>query len=86
MQGTPARPRAATRTHLVGLLLGTENDWPVAFESLVRAWAASPTATAVQHTLETERVTIEPFYLRDKPRHELVIDRLAYWYYCPASG
>ena len=26
-----------TRTHLVGLLLGTENDWPVALESLVRA-------------------------------------------------
>ena len=36
---------ATTRSHLVGLLLGTENDWPVAFESLVRAWARSPTAT-----------------------------------------
>ena len=35
------------------------------------------------HELETERVTIEPFRLRDKPRHELVIDRLAYWYYHP---
>ena len=29
------------------------------------------------------RVTIEPFNLRDKPRHDLVIDRLAYWYYHP---
>jgi hypothetical protein len=28
-------------------------------------------------------VTIEPFNLRDKPRHDLVIDRLAYWYYHP---
>jgi hypothetical protein len=28
-------------------------------------------------------VTIEPFNLRDKPRHALVIDRLAYWYYVP---
>ena len=28
-------------------------------------------------------MTIEPFSLRDKPRHALVIDRLAYWYYHP---
>jgi hypothetical protein len=28
-------------------------------------------------------VTIEPFSLRDRPSHELVIDRLAYWYYHP---
>ena len=33
--------------------------------------------------IETERVTIEPFDLRDRPRHDLVIDRLAYWYYHP---
>ena len=31
----------------------------------------------------TERVTIEPFDLRDRPRYELVIDRLAYWYDLP---
>ena len=28
-------------------------------------------------------MTIEPFDLRAKPRHDLVIDRLAYWYYHP---
>ena len=26
---------------------------------------------------------MEPFDLRDRPRYELVIDRLAYWYYLP---
>ena len=31
----------------------------------------------------TERITIEPFDLRDKPRYDLVVDRLAYWYYLP---
>ena len=36
---------ATTRSHLVGLLLGTENDWPVAFESLVRALGPTPTPT-----------------------------------------
>ena len=35
------------------------------------------------HDYRTERITIEPFDLRAKPRHDLVIDRLAYWYYHP---
>ncbi len=74
---------AQTRTHLVGLLLGTELDWPVAFESLVRALGPIPDAHGDVHTITTERTTIEPFNLRDKPRQELVIDRLAYWYYVP---
>ena len=33
--------------------------------------------------LDTERVHISPFNLRDPVRHEIVIDRLAYWYYHP---
>lgn len=28
-------------------------------------------------------MSIEPFNLRDRPTHDLVIDRLAYWYYHP---
>src|SRR5207247_1408747 len=39
--------------------------------------------TGGRHRIATERLTIEPFDLRDRPRHELVIDRLAYWYYHP---
>ena len=69
--------------HLVGLLLGTETDWPTAFEAMVRATGPITDGHGHVHEIETERVTIEPFRLRDKPRHELVIDRLAYWYYHP---
>ena len=36
-----------------------------------------------RHVFDTERITIEPFSLRDRPRYDLVIDRLAYWYYHP---
>jgi len=68
--------------HLLGLLLGTEEDWPRAFEELVRR-LGPVTAGGVEHTLSTERITIEPFDLRAKPRYDLVIDRLAYWYYVP---
>ena len=35
------------------------------------------------HRYDVERITIEPFELRASPRHDLVIDRLAYWYYHP---
>jgi hypothetical protein len=68
--------------HLLGLLLGTEEDWPRAFEELVRRLGSVHHGNA-QHTLRTERITIEPFDLRAKPSYHLVIDRLAYWYYVP---
>ena len=70
-------------THLIGLLLGTEEDWPAAFETLIRRLGPVTDGAGDRHAIETERVTIEPFDLRDRPRHDLVIDRLAYWYYHP---
>jgi hypothetical protein len=69
--------------HLIGLLLGTEEDWPAAFEAIVRRLRAVSDAAGEQHTYDVERMTIEPFDLRDEPRYDLVIDRLAYWYYHP---
>jgi hypothetical protein len=69
--------------HIIGLLLGTEEDWPRAFETLVRRLGPVTDDSGTRHRLETSRVTIEPFNLRDKPRQSLVIDRLAYWYYHP---
>jgi len=68
--------------HIIGLLLGTEDDWPRAFEALVGR-LGPVTVDGTTHRISTERVTIEPFALRDRPRHALVIDRLAYWYYHP---
>jgi hypothetical protein len=70
--------------HLIGLLLGTEEDWPTAFEELMRRlgpvrWHGE------RFELETERLTMEPFDLRYKPRYSLVIDRLAWWYDLPRA-
>src|SRR5690348_12337681 len=72
----------ADARHLIGLLLGTENDWPTAFEEIVRRLGVVR-AGDDRHAFDTERVMIEPFSLREKPRHDLVIDRLGYWYYHP---
>ncbi len=72
-----------SRRHLIGLLLGTEQDWPTAFEEILRRLGPVPGPDGSRHALDCERITIEPFRLRDRPRYSLVIDRLAYWYYVP---
>ncbi|MBV9450604.1 MAG: hypothetical protein JO345_32415 [Streptosporangiaceae bacterium] len=69
--------------HLIGLLLGTEDDWPRAFEEIMHRLGPVTGSDGVKHSFDIERITIEPFSLRDRPRYELVIDRLAYWYYHP---
>ncbi len=65
---------------LIGLLLGTEEDWPAAFEALV-----ARLGPVDGHTLRTERLVNEPFDLRSVPRYALVIDRLAWWYDLPRA-
>jgi hypothetical protein len=72
-----------TARHLIGLLLGTEEDWPAAFEEIVRRLGPVAGPGGVSHAFDCERITIEPFGLRDRPRYDLVIDRLAYWYFVP---
>jgi hypothetical protein len=69
--------------HTIGLLLGTEDDWPRAYEALLRRLGVVSGPDGKSHRVRSVRVTIEPFNLRDKPQHDLVIDRLAYWYYHP---
>ena len=74
--------RPDSTSHLIGLLLGTEDDWPQAFETLTRRLGAVR-HHGREHQITTERLTIEPFDLRDPVRHDVVIDRLAWWYFHP---
>jgi hypothetical protein len=69
--------------HLIGLLLGPEEDWPGAFQAYMRRLTDGINYQGERHTFDTERITIEPFDLRAVPRYSLVIDRLAHWYYVP---
>jgi hypothetical protein len=68
--------------HLIGLLLGTEEDWPRAFE-LLSGRLGRLRWRGETHELPVERIVIEPFDLRARPRYALVIDRLAWWYHLP---
>ena len=69
--------------HVIGLLLGAEEDWPLAFESLLARAVPSLTIGGETHSFTTERITIEPFNLRAVPRYSLIVDRLAWWYHLP---
>ncbi len=71
-----------SRTHLIGLLLGTEEDWPAAFEHLL-ARIGPIEHGGETHELTCERIFNEPFDLRYRPRYSLVIDRLGWWYTVP---
>lgn len=69
--------------HLIGLLLGAEEDWPRAFEQLLSRLGPIRAADGSTHEVSVQRLTIEPFDLRQDVGPDLVIDRLAYWYYHP---
>ncbi|MGH3102569.1 MAG: hypothetical protein ACRDN6_00515 [Gaiellaceae bacterium] len=70
------------QSHLIGLLLGTEEDWPTAFEHLLGR-IGTISYGGETHSFASERITNEPFDLRYVPRYSLVIDRLAWWYDVP---
>src|SRR5215510_13347228 len=73
---------AETTDHLIGLLLGAEEDWPQAFEQILR-FVGPLNVDGTEHRIASERLTIEPFDLTDPVRTGLVIDRLAHWYFHP---
>ena len=70
------------RSHLIGLLLGIEEDWPTAYESML-ARVGPIEYRGERHEFTVERIFNEPFDLRYRPRYDLVIDRLAWWYHVP---
>jgi hypothetical protein len=70
-------------THRIGLLLGAENDWPTALEAILNRAKLDLAVGGDRHTFSVERIAIEPFSLSTPRRFEVVIDRLAYWYFHP---
>ena len=56
----------------IGLSLGADICWPICYEQIVGKLGLD---------VEVERVTIEPFDLRQPCSYDLVIDRLTHWYH-----
>ncbi|CAN5210903.1 hypothetical protein BH24PSE2_BH24PSE2_02230 [soil metagenome] len=68
-------------TKTIGLSLGADICWPICYEEMLRRLdLAIPHGKDVLR-FNVERVTIEPFSLRQGCRYEVVIDRLTHWYH-----
>ena len=70
----------ANRTAQIGLSLGADICWPICYESLLEGLNLDLEIGADRVSFQSERVTIEPFDLRQPVKYDVVIDRLTHWY------
>ena len=76
-----AMPPSREITRRIGLSLGADLCWPQCFEDiLARLDLAMPIEDDTVR-IECERVTIEPFDLRQPVKYDVVVDRLTHWYH-----
>jgi len=68
-------------TRTIGLSLGADVCWPICYEDIVRNMDLSLRIGRDTVRFAVERVTIEPFQLRQPVRYDVVLDRLTHWYY-----
>lgn len=65
---------------MIGLSLGADLCWPAAYEAILRKLDLQITVDGVDLDFEVERVQVEPYDLRYKPKYDLIMDRLTHWY------
>jgi hypothetical protein len=68
------------RTARIGLSLGADICWPICYERLLDDLDLEIDIDGCRTSLECERLTIEPFNLRQPVKYDVVIDRLTHWY------
>ena len=71
----------ANQTRRIGLSLGADICWPLCYEGIVQNLALDIDWQGDRVGVEVERVTIEPFDLRQPCRYDVVLDRLTHWYH-----
>ncbi len=70
----------ADLTRRIGLSLGADLCWPLAFEEILRR--LDPVVKRGSDTIRfhVERVTIEPYDLRRATPYDVILDRVTHWY------
>jgi hypothetical protein len=63
----------------IGLSLGADICWPLCFEHMMKRLDLKLPIDGDTVRFEVERVTIEPFNLRQPCKYDLVVDRLTHW-------
>jgi hypothetical protein len=71
----------AVVTRRIGLSLGADICWPLCFEEIVRRLDLTVPVGKDKVRFEVDRVTIEPFDLRQPCRYDVVLDRVTHWYH-----
>ena len=67
-------------TRRIGLSLGADLCWPICYEEILRRLDLALPIDDDTVRFEVDRVTIEPFDLRQPANYDLVVDRLTHWY------
>jgi hypothetical protein len=68
-------------TRRIGLSLGADLCWPICFEEILKQLKLALPIGGDTVRFEVERMTIEPFDLRQPVRYDVVLDRLTHWYH-----
>src|SRR5438132_8114137 len=68
-------------TRKIGLSLGADICWPICYEEIVKRLALKIPHGGDTVRVEVDRVTIEPFDLRQSCKYDVVLDRLTHWYH-----
>ncbi|MBL8949870.1 MAG: hypothetical protein JNK82_03775 [Myxococcaceae bacterium] len=68
-------------TRRIGLSLGADICWPICYEEIVKKLDLNIAHGGDNVRIHVDRVTIEPFDLRQPCKYDVVLDRLTHWYH-----
>lgn len=68
-------------TKRIGLSLGADICWPIAFTEILERLDLSIPVGDDTMRFEVERMTIDPFNIREPRSYDVVVDRLTHWYH-----
>ena len=71
----------ANVTRKIGLSLGADICWPGCYEEIVKNLNLEVKVGGDTVRFETERVSIEPFDLKQPVNYDVVVDRLTHWFH-----
>ncbi|MDC0722599.1 ATP-grasp domain-containing protein [Nannocystis bainbridge] len=71
----------ANVTKNIGLSLGADLCWPACYEEIVNRLDLSIPSGEDAIRFHVERVSVEPFNLRQPVRYDMVLDRLTHWFH-----
>jgi len=70
----------ASVTRNIGLSLGADICWPICFEEIMKRLKLRIPWKGDTVDFKVERVTIEPFAMKQAVKYDVVVDRLTHWY------